>query len=151
MAKIEDIISALIQPIIEEKEMELVDVNFVKEGQDWFLRIFIDKEEGIDLDDCELISRAVSDLLDKNDPISQSYHLEVSSPGVERPLKTTKDFQRFLGSPVQIKTFVPIEGKKKLKGILEDGNEEEITLSIGQEKINIPREKISKANLVWED
>jgi len=151
MAKLEEIITHMVEPIIEKNGMELVEVEYVKEGQDWFLRIFIDKDTGITLDDCELISRAVGKVLDEKDPISQAYHLEVSSPGLERPLKKTKDFQRFLENMVEVKTFVPINGKKKFKGILKKGNDDEITLGIGEEEIVIPRDKISKANLVWEE
>ncbi|MFZ7104638.1 MAG: ribosome maturation factor RimP [Peptococcaceae bacterium] len=151
MAKIEDIITGLVEPVITEKNMELVEVNFVKEGQDWFLRIFIDKEDGIDLDDCEDVSRTVSKLLDEYDPITQAYHLEVSSPGIERPLKNTRDYLRFTGSSIQVKTFVPIAGNKKLTGLLEKADDDEITIIVGQDKINIAREKIAKATLVWED
>jgi ribosome maturation factor RimP len=151
MAKIEEVIWQMVEPLIEEKGMELVDVEFVKEGQNWFLRIFIDKENGITLDDCELISRAVSDILDREDPISQSYHLEVSSPGIERPLKKTKDFLRFINNIVEIKTFTPVAGKKKHRGELINADEERITLLIDQEEMIFPRDKISKANLVWDD
>lgn len=79
MARIEEQISTMVEPIIEENGLELVEVNFIKEGQDWFLRIFIDKDDGVTLDDCELISRAVEKILDKEDPINQAYHLEISS------------------------------------------------------------------------
>ncbi|NLT96033.1 MAG: ribosome maturation factor RimP [Clostridia bacterium] len=151
MAKIEEKIGQMVEPVIEKNGMELVDVEFVKEGQEWFLRIFIDKEDGITLDDCELISRAVSDILDREDPISQSYHLEVSSPGIERPLKKTKDFLRFINNTIEIKTFSPIAGKKKHRGKLIKADEDNIALLVGQEEIVFPRDMISKANLVWED
>jgi len=151
MAKIEEKIGQMVEPVIEKNGMELVDVEFVKEGQEWFLRIFIDKEDGITLDDCELISRAVSDILDREDPISQSYHLEVSSPGIERPLKKTKDFLRFINNTIEIKTFLPIAGKKKHRGKLIKADEDNIALLVGQEEIVFPRDMISKANLVWED
>lgn len=151
MAKIEEVVRQMVEPLIEEKGMELVDVEFVKEGQDWFLRIFIDKENGITLDDCELISRTIDGVLDQEDPINQPYHLEVSSPGIERPLKKTKDFLRYINSMVEIKTFTPVAGKKKHRGKLINANEENITLLIEQEEIILPRDKVSKANLVWED
>ncbi|MFZ5943664.1 MAG: ribosome maturation factor RimP [Bacillota bacterium] len=151
MAKIEDVVSEIAQPIIEQNNMELVDVEFVKEGQEWFLRIYIDKENGIDLEDCEKISRLVDKELDEKDLILQSYHLEVSSPGIERPLKTTKDFIRFQGSMIQVKTFVAIEGKKKFIGELISADQQEIFVKVGQDQVNIPRDKISKANLVWQD
>lgn len=151
MAKIEEIIANMVEPIIERNGMELVEIEFVKEGPDWFLRIFIDKDEGITLDDCELTSRAVEEILDVKDPINQAYHLEISSPGLERPLKKTKDFERFLGSMIEIKTFAPLAGKKKFKGQLEGVNAEQINIVIDQEEIIIPRDKISKANLTLEE
>ena len=108
------------------------------------------KDEGIDLDDCELISRKFSDILENNDPISQAYRLEVSSPGIERPLKRTKDFQRFQGEKVQVKTFSEVEGKKQFIGILQETTEETVTLDVDGTSIAIPRKQIGKANLVWE-
>jgi len=149
MAKIEEVIFNLTEPIIEDNGLELVDVAFVKEGSEWFLRIFIDKDDGVNLDDCEKISRLVSDKLDETDPIHQAYHLEVSSPGIERPLKKTKDFIKFQGYLVQVKTFVPIDRKKQFSGKLETVTENEITISNENGLIVIPREKISKANLIW--
>ncbi|NLW24734.1 MAG: ribosome maturation factor RimP [Clostridia bacterium] len=150
MAKIEETVTEIAEPIVEENGLELVDVEFVKEGSEWFLRIFIDKEEGVTLDDCEKVSRVLSDKLDEVDPITQAYHLEVSSPGIERPLKKTRDFERFLQHPIQVKTFVPVEGRKKFKGTLEDVTLETITVNIGGNSLIIPRDKISKANLLWE-
>ncbi|KJS87104.1 MAG: hypothetical protein JM58_05315 [Peptococcaceae bacterium BICA1-8] len=150
MAKIEEIIAGIVEPIIEENGMELVDIEFIKEGQEWCLRIFIDKDIGITLDDCALISRAVDKVLDDQDPISQAYHLEVSSAGLERPLKKTKDFQRFQGCLIQVKTFAPITGKKKFVGKLATANDVDISIEIENETMIIPREKISKVNLVWE-
>ena len=108
-----------------------------------------DDENGIDLDDCELISRALSDILEEKDPIAQAYRLEVSSPGIERPLKRTKDFQRFAGEKVQVRTFSEVEGKKQFIGILGETTEEAVLLDVEGTIISIPRKKISKANLVW--
>ncbi|MBR4943848.1 MAG: ribosome maturation factor RimP [Peptococcaceae bacterium] len=152
MGKIEDAIWKMAEPMIAENGMELIDVEYVKEGAEWYLRLFLDKEgdEGIDLDDCELISRKFSDILENNDPISQAYRLEVSSPGIERPLKRTKDFQRFQGEKVQVKTFSEVEGKKQFIGILQETTEETVTLDVDGTSIAIPRKQIGKANLVWE-
>ena len=152
MGKIEDAIWKMAEPLIAENGMELIDVEYVKEGAEWYLRLFLDKEgdEGIDLDDCELISRKFSDILENNDPISQAYRLEVSSPGIERPLKRTKDFQRFQGEKVQVKTFSEVEGKKQFIGILQETTEETVTLDVDGTSIAIPRKQIGKANLVWE-
>jgi ribosome maturation factor RimP len=152
MGKIEDAIWKLAEPLIAENGLELIDVEYVKEGAEWYLRLFLDKDgdEGVDLDDCELISRKLSDVLEIEDPITQAYRLEVSSPGIERPLKRTKDFQRFQGEKVQIKTFSEVEGKKQFVGILGETTEETVTLDVDGTMIGIPRKKISKANLVWE-
>ena len=94
----------LIMPIVEANHFELVDVEYVKEAGNWYLRIYIDKEGGININDCELVSRAFSDILDKEDPIEDAYILEVSSPGLGRPLKKYKDFQRNFGEEVEVRT-----------------------------------------------
>ena len=152
MGKIEDAVWKMAEPLVAENGLELIDVEYVKEGAEWYLRLFLDKdgEEGVDLDDCELISRKFSDVLEQEDPIAQAYRLEVSSPGIERPLKRTKDFQRFQGEKVQVKTFSEVEGKKQFIGILGETTEDAVTLDVDGAEICIPRNKISKANLVWE-
>jgi len=152
MGKIEDTIWKLAEPLTVEHGLELIDVEYVKEGADWYLRLFLDKEgeDGVDLDDCELISRSLSDVLETADPIEQAYRLEVSSPGIERPLKRTKDFQRFQGEKVQVKTFSEVAGKKQWIGFLGETTEDCVQLDVDGEIIEIPRKKISKANLVWE-
>lgn len=116
--RIEDVITDLVQPIVEKHSFELVDVEFVKEAGNWYLRVYIDKPQGITIDDCQTVSEELSDEIDKTDPIEQSYFLEVSSPGLERPLKKDKDFQRFKGEQVEIKVYEPIEGKKVFEGEL---------------------------------
>lgn len=151
MSKLEELIQDLIESSLEEIGLELVDVEYLKEGSEWFLRIYIDKEDtGIELEDCEKASHLISDILDVHDPITKAYHLEVSSPGIERPLKKTKDFLRFLDHLVQVKTYSVIEKKKNFTGILNFADEEEIILIENDVKITIPREKIAKANLAWE-
>lgn len=151
MAKIEELIAQIVEPIIEKNGHELVDVEYIKEGQELFLRIFIDKDDGVTLDDCELISKAVEKILDAEDPINQAYHLEISSPGLERPLKKTKDFEKFLKSTIEVKTFSPIDGRKKFKGRLEEVNNDLITIITTNGEIVIPRDKISKAKTTWEE
>lgn len=116
--KIEDIVTELVLPIIEKNSFELVDVEFVKEGTNWYLRIYIDKDGGITIDDCQIVSEGLSSSLDKADPIKQKYFLEVSSPGLERPLKKDSDFERFKGHLVEVRTFEPIDGKKVFEGEL---------------------------------
>ena len=152
MGKIEDTIWKMAEPVVLENGLELIDVEYVKEGAEWYLRLFLDKEgeDGVDLDDCELISRKLSDLLETADPITQAYRLEVSSPGIERPLKRTKEFQRVKGEKVQIKTFTAVDGKKQFIGILGETTEDTVMIEVEDVPIGIPRKKISKANLVWE-
>lgn len=151
MGKVEDSIWTIAEPIVQQNGMELIEVEFVKEGAEWFLRLFMDKEEGtVDLDDCEAVSRSLSDVLDASDPIEQEYRLEVSSPGIERPLRRLKDFIRFTGEKIQVKTFAEVQGKKKITGILKDASEEEIRVDADGEEIVIPMKQIAKANLVWE-
>jgi ribosome maturation factor RimP len=108
----------LLAPILNANHFELYDVEYVKEGGNWFLRAYIDKENGISVDDCELVSRALSDLLDKNDFIPDSYILEVSSPGLGRQLKRDKHFENSIGEEVEIKLFKPINKQKEFVGIL---------------------------------
>jgi len=134
--------------IVESKGFELVDMEFVKEMGNRYLRYYIDKPGGITLDDCQLISVEIGKVLDEIDPIPYSYILEVSSPGIERPLKQDKDFLRYIGYFVQIKTFKKIEGKKVFTGILEDYSNGIVTIKNSQ-KYTIPREKISSAKLKY--
>ncbi len=126
----------LLTPIIEAHGFELVDVEYVKEAGNWYLRAYIDKEGGITVDDCETVSRAFSDRLDQEDFIEDSYILEVSSPGLGRPLKKEKDYRRSMGKELEIRTFRPLEGKKEFYGILRayDDNSVTIQMEDGQEK-----------------
>ena len=128
-SKVEETVWAIAEPIANENGVEIYDVEFKKEGPDYFLRVFIDKPEGgISLDDCEAVSRPLSDALDEADPISEGYYLEVSSPGLERQLKRQKDFDRFKGEAISVKLFAAVNGTKQLTGILKDRNENALTL-----------------------
>ncbi len=115
--KVEEIAAEMVQPIVDALAFELVDVEYVKEGANWYLRVFIDKPGGIAIDDCQAVSEQLSDKLDETDPIKQSYILEVSSPG-ERPLKKDRDFERFKGEMVEVKLYQPLNGKKIFEGEL---------------------------------
>lgn len=119
---------ALITPIIEANHFELVDVEYVKEGSNWYLRAYIDKDGGITVDDCELVSRAFSDLLDKEDFIEDSYILEVSSPGLGRPLKKDKDFKRNIGNEVELKLYKAVNKVKEDVGILTAFDKDTVTI-----------------------
>lgn len=124
----------LLLPIIQEHQFELVDVEYVKEGGSWYLRAYIDKPGGIAVDDCEVVSRALSDLLDEKDFIEDSYILEVSSPGLGRPLKKDKDFERSLGEEVDVRTFRPINHQKDFTGILKEYDKERIVIEMENEE-----------------
>ena len=117
-------------PLMEERRFELVDVEYVKEGSSWYLRAYIDKEGGIAVDDCEMISRLLSDWLDKEDFISDSYILEVSSPGLGRPLKKEKDFARSLGKEVDIKLYRAREKQKDFTGTLAEYDKDTVTIEL---------------------
>ena len=127
MAKVnntESKVEALVSGMIEEMGYELVDVEFVKEGQNWYLRFYLDKEGGINIDDCEKASKAIEKLLYEKDPIEQAYILEVSSPGLDRQLKKDKDFVKYAGSLVDVKLYKAVDGSKEFQGTLKglEGN-----------------------------
>lgn len=143
-------IAAAIRPSIEAENLELVDVEYVKEGGNWYLRIFIDKLGGVDLDDCQAVSEKVDTLLDELDPISQAYFLEVSSPGLERPLKKPEDFQRFKGQLVNITTFAPINGAKSFTGKLMDYTEEGIQVEVKGKPVLVPHKQVASSRLAVE-
>ena len=119
----------LLEPIVAEAGFEFVDVEYVKEAGTWYLRAYIDKPGGITVDDCEVISRKFSDILDEKDYIEDSYIFEVSSPGLGRPLKKEKDFQRSLGEDVEIRTYRPIEGQKEFEGVLKAFDKNTVTIA----------------------
>ena len=121
----------LLIPILEKYEFELVDVEYVKEAGTWYLRAYIDKPGGIAINDCEVVSRELSDLLDQKDFIDDSYILEVSSPGLGRPLKKERDFARSIGAEVEIRTYRMVEGRKEFTGVLEEYDSESVTVSCG--------------------
>lgn len=138
---IEETVMELAQPITEKYEFELVDVEFIKEGANWYLRIYIDKPGGITIDDCKVVSEDISEELDKIDIIKQSYFLEVSSPGLERPLKKEKDFEKFKGEMVEVKLFKPLDGKKLLEGKLVGLKDNKVCIDVNEGIIEIEREK----------
>ncbi len=152
MTKTEEAVKNLAQPIAESLGLEIYDVELKKEGPDYFLRVFIDRRDGfISIDDCEAVSRPLSDALDEADPIDKSYCLEVSSPGLERQLKRQEDFERFYGSKVTMKLYSAVNGSKTLEGVLEERNENTIVVVLENgEKLAVENDKISKVNLKLE-
>jgi ribosome maturation factor RimP len=147
--KIELVVEELVAPILESNGFELVDIEYLKEGPNWYLRVYIDKPNGITVDDCQVVSEYLSDELDRVDPIKNSYILEVSSPGVERPLKKEKDFHTFAGREVDIKLYSPMEGAKEHSGVLIGLNDGIVTIETENGKIDIPMDRIASAKLAF--
>ena len=138
---------ALLTPIVQANGVEIYDVEYVKEGADWYLRAYIDKPDGVSIIDCETVSRALSDALDKEDFIPDAYILEVSSPGLGRTLKKDKHLQKSIGEEVEIKLFKPIEKCKDFSGILKDFNEGQITIQDGDVSRTFERNTIALIRL----
>lgn len=127
--RVAEIVRTIAKPIVEGFGFDLVDVEYVREGSNWYLRVFIDKDGGITVDDCEAVTLPLSEKLDEIDPISRSYIFEVSSPGYERPFKTPKDYERAIGKRVRVKLYKAIDGVKTIEGILEHYDGKSITIS----------------------
>lgn len=153
MTKTEKEFEKIILPIVEGLGYELYDVLYVKEGPDWYLRLFIDSENGIDLDICEKVSNLVSDKLDEVDPIETPYILEVSSCGLERHLRENKHFEAAIGKEIEIKFYKVFENKKSLTGIIENVQNNEIKLKTEDKEYKIKIEDISSAKILynWEE
>ena len=147
MEKVTDLTARLAAPIVEEQGCSLWDVEYVKEAGTWYLRVLIDKEGGVDILDCENISRALSDLLDEADPIESSYIFEVASAGAERPLKRPGDFEQFMGSPVLLKTYKPVDGRKEFSGDLAGYDNGAVTLRIGEEEKRFEKDAVALVRL----
>ncbi|MBW7454215.1 ribosome maturation factor RimP [Paenibacillus sepulcri] len=146
-AKIKTVIEEMVQPFFDEHGFELVDVEYVKEGSNWFLRIFVDKEGNIDIDECGRISEFISEKLDESDPITEAYFLEVSSPGAERPLKKPQDVSKAIGKHVFVTTYEPVSGAKEFEGTLLSFDGEEVVIDMGKKKYTIPYAKVASARL----
>ena len=145
--KVTDLVAEFSKPIIEANGCSLWDVEYVREGSERYLRIYLDKEGGIDIDDCEKIHRAIDPILDEKDPIAESYHFEVCSAGLERTLKRPEDFAKFMESPVLVKLYRPRNGLKELPGTLcgyEDGR---ITIEAGKETITFEKSEVALVRL----
>ena len=145
--KITEIVAGLARPVVEEKGCSLWDVEYVREGSDYFLRLYIDKDGGVDIADCEAISRAVDPILDEKDPIPESYHFEVCSAGLERSLKRPSDFERFMGSPIMVKLYRPRNGLKEIPGILRGYEEGRVTAECGKETITFEKSEVALVRL----
>lgn len=140
----------LLMPIVEKNQLELVDVEYVKEAGNWYLRAYLDKEGGITINDCESVSRALSDILDKEDFIEDSYILEVSSPGLDRPLKKEKDFIRSIGRNVEVRLFQAVDGCKEYTGVLRSYDKDTVTLSMGEQEKCFERKNLALIRLAFD-
>ena len=145
--KITDQVAAFAQPIVESHGCTLWDVEYVREGSERFLRLCIDKEGGVDISDCAAISRAVDPILDEKDPIAESYHFEVCSAGLERALKRSADFERFMGSAIMVKLYRPRNGLKEIPCILRGYEDGKVTVEAGKETITFEKSEVALVRL----
>ena len=145
--KVTEFVASFARPIVEAHGCELWDVEYVREGSEYFLRLYLDKEGGVDINDCEAISRAVDPILDEKDPIKESYHFEVCSAGLERALKRPSDFARFMDSAVTVKLYRPRNGLKEIPGILRGYADGKVTIEAGKETITFERSEVALVRL----
>ncbi len=146
---IETKVEELLKPIIVKQGYDLYDVIYEKEGKDYYLRIIIDKPDGIDINDCEKVNNAINDILDEADYIKEQYFLEVSSPGVERTLRKEKHFQSQIGNEIRVKLFKPINKQKELIGTLLEYNKEKVTIKVDEKTINIDSKDIAVTKTIF--
>ena len=145
--KITDQVTEFAKPVVESFGCSLWDVEYVREGSERYLRLYIDKDGGVDIDDCEKIHRAIDPILDEKDPIAESYHFEVSSAGLERALKRPGDFERFMGSPVLVKLYRPRNGLKEIPGILRGYEDGKVTVEAEKETITFEKSQVALVRL----
>ena len=145
--KVTELVEKLAKPVVEEYGCELWDVEYVREGSDYFLRIYLDKEGGVDINDCEKISRAMDPILDEKDPIEGSYHFEVCSAGLERTLKRPSDFARFMGSNITVKLYRPRNGLKEIPCVLSGYDNGKVTVTAGKETITFEKSEVALVRL----
>lgn len=145
--KVTELVAEFSKPIVEGLGCSLWDVEYVREGADYFLRLYIDKEGGVDINDCEAVSRAVDPILDEKDPIAESYHFEVCSAGLERALKRPADFARFMDSPITVKLYRPYNGLKELPGILRGYEDGRVTVEMGKETVTFEKSQVALVRL----
>ena len=150
LSKIEKLTYDIALPIVEGEGYRVYDVEYAKEGPHWFLRVFITRDEGVNVDDCETISRALSTILDEKDCISSNYFLEVSSPGIERLLRQNEHFEDAVGEKVRIKLYKEVDGLKEAEGELTSAGHDRITVQTASAQVEIEKKNIAKANIMFE-
>ena len=148
--KITEQVWAFAEPVVQAHGCTLWDVEYVKEGGDWFLRLYIDKEGGVDINDCEAISRAVDPILDEKDPIPDSYSFEVCSAGLERVLKRPGDFAQFMGEKVLVKLYKPVDGKKEVVGTLAGFDDGAVTITVNDDPVRFEKNEVALVRLYVE-
>ena len=147
MEKVTDLTARLAAPIVEEQGCSLWDVEYVKEAGTWYLRVLIDKEGGVDINDCEAVSRALDPILDEHDPIPDRYQFEVCSAGLERVLKRPADFQKFMGSPITVKLYRPYNGMKEIPAVLRGYEDGKVTAEVGKETVTFEKSQVALVRL----
>ena len=145
--KVTEIVAKIAEPVVKAHGCELWDVEYVREGSERFLRVYIDKEGGVNITDCETVARAMDPILDEADPIAESYHFEVCSAGLERALKRPGDFERFMGSPIMVKLYRPRNGLKEIPGILRGYEDGRVTAECGKETITFEKSEVALVRL----
>ena len=145
--KVTELVTQLALPVVESCGCSLWDVEYVREGSEYFLRLYLDKEGGVDINDCEAVSRAMDPILDEADPISTSYHVEVCSAGLERTLKRPSDFARFMGSPITVKLYRPRNGLKEIPCVLTGYDDGKLTVTAGKETITFEKSEVALVRL----
>lgn len=145
--KISEQVWSFAEPLVEACGCSLWDVEYVREGGEWFLRLYIDKDGGVDINDCEAVSRAVDPVLDEKDPIPESYRFEVCSAGLERVLKRPSDFERFLGAAVLVKLYKPREGQKEFAAVLKGYDKGDVTVTLGDRELTFPKADVALVRL----
>ena len=151
MSKITDAVWALAEPVVKELGLELWDVEYVREGGTNYLRVYIDRPgEGVFIDDCEAVSKALDPMLDEADPIPDAYTFEVSSAGAERQLKRERDFAQFMGSKIEVKLYRPRDGKKVLQGILAGYEDGDVLVDMAGETVRITKTEAASVRLVMD-
>ena len=147
MSKLTDKIAEIARPVVEEEGCSLWDVEYVREAGTWYLRVFIDRDGGVSIDDCERVSRRLDPILDEEDPIPDSYVFEVGSAGADRELKRPGDFEQFMGSEVEVKLYRPVDGSKHYTGTLSGYEAGAVSLTVGEKTLRFPKEQVAQVRI----
>ena len=147
MSRLTDRVAEIARPVVEEEGCSLWDVEYVREAGTWYLRVFIDRDGGVSIDDCERVSRRLDPILDEEDPIPDSYVFEVGSAGADRELKRPGDFEQFMGSEVEVKLYRPVDGSKHYTGTLSGYEAGAVSLTVGEKTLRFPKEQVAQVRL----